>query len=446
MSTAAALTLSEAIIPLKQSFNPEDLRTTKVEHSWTTTGQNPQTRTAKMYLPICDDPSKKELFLYVIDQFFDACDNSRLHLSTGDSRYNKFRQVLDGSLRIDWQTISTGRANKTTDTFLEDIHALISMYFSDSSRMDQLTYLTKTTKPFNMTVAETSSRLNVINLLGRLLPGSWADDRHSQANLFGNDTEKKRALFHIMPMAWRVKFAETAHQLDAATYTYAQLTQYMALQEAIERSARGQKRPRQFTSGGRGGGRGRGRSRGRGRGDFGRGYGRGFSRGFNRAPGGYGNYNNYTPGALTSPNPYQRAAQGGRFGGGRGYMSPVPGRAGFQTPRSNVPRVSNSPRRQMVRGRGGPGPQIPQFMAEDHYYHQQEDPQAPQDQYYQDDSYYQADEQYYAGDGGYLHTDEQYYQQPQVDEHYYAGEDEQQGSQEQEQQEEDAHWLSEFGY
>ena len=68
MADIAALALREAIIPLQTTFTTKDLTTVKVEHEWTeTVNQVARERLAKMYLPTCDDPSKKELFFYVID-------------------------------------------------------------------------------------------------------------------------------------------------------------------------------------------------------------------------------------------------------------------------------------------------------------------------------------------------------------------------------------------
>ena len=73
MSAVSALTLREAILPLTQSFTTSELHTVKVENHWTSgTGANAREKYYKMYLPVCDDPSKKELFFYVIDQFLDA--------------------------------------------------------------------------------------------------------------------------------------------------------------------------------------------------------------------------------------------------------------------------------------------------------------------------------------------------------------------------------------
>lgn len=196
MTSVAGLTLREGILPLQSTIDLDELRTTKVEWRWTTAAGNE--RYAKMYLPVCDDPAKKELFIYVIDQFFDAADATRLHLTTGPSRYSKFRQVVEGSLRIEWQMLSDARADKTLENFSLDLRTLVSKFFLPSSRADQMEYLHHAVKPFAMTVNEVSSRLQVINQLGRFLPGSWLDDGNTQP-LYGTETEKKRALFQLKP-------------------------------------------------------------------------------------------------------------------------------------------------------------------------------------------------------------------------------------------------------
>ena len=465
MTSVAGLTLREAILPLKSTLDLEELRTTKVEWHWTTTAGNE--RSSKMYLPVCDDPAKKELFIYVIDQFFDATDASRLHLTTGPSRYSKFRQVVEGSLRIEWQMLSDARVDKTLDNFAVDLRTLVNKFFLPSSRADQTEYLHHAVKPFNMTVNEVSSRLQVISQLARFLPGSWLNDGNTQP-LYGTETEKKRAFFQLMPMAWRIKFAETDHRLEDNAYTYAMLTNYMSLQEAIDKRQRGLKRPYSATSSG---GRGRGSSGGRGRGTPGRGRGsggRGFGgRGYNR-----GNYGNYPPqrsqgrgASFGSPNPYIAGAQGGRFGG---YGSPSRrgGYAGGTPPRvSFSPSPRSPPARGAGRGRGVP-PAFPQFMAEDQYYQQGYDQQqqdqyaydqsypTEQEQYYQD-QFYQGDDQYYQGDEQYYQHEEQYqqgggyYDQSHHDQYYHGNQQQHQGQYEdanEGQPEEDAHFLQDFGY
>ena len=75
-ASLAAVTLCNAIIPLLPSFRMEEVCAMKVEHTWTTgNGANAVKNYYKMYLPMCDDLSNKELFLCVVDQFLDAAHN-----------------------------------------------------------------------------------------------------------------------------------------------------------------------------------------------------------------------------------------------------------------------------------------------------------------------------------------------------------------------------------
>ena len=72
-ASLAIVTLCNVIIPLFPSFCTEDICTVKVEHHWTTcNSRNAVAHGYKMCLLTCDDPSNKELLLYIIDQFLDA--------------------------------------------------------------------------------------------------------------------------------------------------------------------------------------------------------------------------------------------------------------------------------------------------------------------------------------------------------------------------------------
>ena len=246
----------------------------KVENHWTesTTGTRSadRDRTAKVYLPLIEDPSQKELFFYVIDQFYDAMGSDRLNLKN-EAFYTKFRFVLGGSLRLEWQTISAAQNNKDLDHFHQDVRALIDEHFASTARDDQLEYMRGAFKPFGMSVEALAARIKVISRLSRFLPGSW--DGTNRLYLYETDSQYKRVLFTMVPMAWRIKFAETAHQLDDQNYKYSSLVQYLSLQEAIEKNARGKKRAHESSGshGGRGRGSSRGCGRGGGRGSYGRG-------------------------------------------------------------------------------------------------------------------------------------------------------------------------------
>ena len=173
----------QAIVPLAESFNAADLLKVKVENRWTEGTTTRVDKSCKMCLPVCDDPSKKELFFCVIDQFLDAMSSDRLHLTTGSERYTKFRLVMEGSLRLSWQTLSAARAAKSTASFAEDLRKFIALYFAPMARDDQLEYLRNTIKPHEMTTDALSARLRVVAPLGRLLPGSYDATTNTNAPL-----------------------------------------------------------------------------------------------------------------------------------------------------------------------------------------------------------------------------------------------------------------------
>ena len=81
--------------------------------------------------------------------------------------------VVEGSLRLSWQTLSAVRANKTNDSFMEDLRAFIDQFFAPMARDDQLEYLRNTSKSFGMNTEALAARLRVVSHLGRLLPGSY---------------------------------------------------------------------------------------------------------------------------------------------------------------------------------------------------------------------------------------------------------------------------------
>lgn len=461
MSAISVLTLKEAIIPLTPSFLIENLRTTKLEHKWTTgVGANARDEYSKMYLPICDDPSMKELFLYVIDQFFDAAHSERLHLTTGTARYTKFRAVLGGAVRLSWQTLSDARAGKTVDTFSEDVHALVAEYLPETSYEDQLEFMRTATKPFNTDCETLGARLRVISRLARHLPGSILTPGDAPRPLYTSEDAFKRAFFQLMPSAWKVKFAESGHVLMGATYTMQNLIRFMAVQEALSKRGKRQRDER----GGRGG-----------RGYQGRGGSRGFGRGRGRGRGNYGNYiprNNYGGNhggsfggsqGFRSPNPYLTPRGGGYAGGyspgrysGRGSYSG--GRGSFSGRGNSLygPGAAYTPR---GRGRGsyspggrGPGPSLPTFTtdnrrSQDHYYH---DPGQGADQYYADDQFYGEQEQFYGDEtyyGDYPPQDQFFgeEQHGQPDAEMYHADDPNAQPDSQEPSHEDVHWLQDFG-
>lgn len=267
MASISVLTLKEAIIPLVPSFNVEELRTVKIKHKWKDNGN--VDKEAEMHLPICSDPSEKEVFLYVVNQFNNAVHEDRLHLSTAKERYSKFCYVLEGDVLLAWQQFTANAGNAATlADFEADVRRLIGTYLHPTSREDQLEYLRTTTKPFSMSCAALGSRIRVISQLGRYLPGSYDEGANVSFPLFATDDMLKRAYFLLMPSSWRIKFAESGQVLEGA-YTYQNLIRFMSIQEMVSKrssnsshpSGHGGKRRANHHHGGRGGGRGRGRGR-----------------------------------------------------------------------------------------------------------------------------------------------------------------------------------------
>ena len=438
MASISTVSLREAIIPLIPTFHPAELRTIKMENKWTEgTAPNTVERYYKMYLPVCDDPSNKELFLYVVDQFFDAAHNDRLHLD-GTGCYTKFRDVLGGDLRIAWQAISGAQATKSLGNFVEDVDELIEQYLAPTSYFDQLEYIRDSTKSYAQSCEELASRLRIISHLGKYLPGSVQGG--TRYDLFTSDDLLKRAFFQLMPQPWKIRFAESG-QVLLGTYTFQNLVRFMSTQEAISKRSDSNKRRAQGQPSGGRGGRGYGRGRGNGGnyqyrhsngGRGGRGYqspGRGY-----RAPASYNTPR--TPSQVTpqsgrgSYTPRSGGRSSGRFQGrtpGRGYVYPT---VGYQQPRNNWGWQQGPPQ-----GRGiGGAPQLPTLMT-DQYYQGQEDPYA-----YGSEEHYHAEEPHYEEEQ-YYGSEEQGYEQG-YEEQYQAEAEE--GQQDETAETTEAHWLDEF--
>ena len=454
MATSASIALKEPIIPVVSSFDPAYIRTTKVEHEWRTTGNNPRDKHAKMYLPVCDDPANKELFLYVIDAFLDAAHADRLHLTTGLDIYNKFRQVVDGALRIAWVTLSDARNQKSVNSFTTDVLALINKYLSPSSYEDQLNYLRTFEKPFSLDCEALGTRLEVISRLGRLLPGAPTTANNTRQHLYADEAAMKRAYFAMMRGDWKVKFVSSAHDLDDPNFSFQRLVRFMATQETI--SKQGVKRKGFHHGGGRGGGR-------YGRGGGGRGYGRGNYGGY--SGGGHSNYWGYSSahgggrGRGNAGNyQYRSSGYGGRHQQGSFTPGGTPGYAqGYRTPTQGTStpygrgRGSSYGRGGSTYGRGSSGrgntygrgaarapftpggrqvvypgvaptgtrpPSIPNFMT-DNYHQEPQDSSAsaPVDNYYQEQP---VEDQYYDGEPVEQYEEHYYQEEGQPEEHYMA--------------------------
>ena len=115
---------------------------------------------------------------------------------------------------------------------MEDLYAFVDQFFTPTAQDDHLEYLHNASKPF---WNDYISVLRVVSHLGLLLPGSYNTNNQVYLPLYCLETEYKQAPFRLMPMAWRIKFAESAYELDNNKYSYSQLTSYLSLQEAIKK-------------------------------------------------------------------------------------------------------------------------------------------------------------------------------------------------------------------
>lgn len=356
-----SIALRAPILPLAMDFKYEDVDTVKIEHTHRAQVQGAEVeRTRKAKLPVVNDIESKERLLYVIDSFNNACVNSRLHIGVGTDKYEKFNEVLGGDLRLQWSILSTARANKTNDTFTEDIQAFLRLYMDGTAYHDQKEYIRNSTKPFKLTCLELATRLRVISNLGKLLPGS------NGAELFADDAEMKRAYYGMMLDSWKVKFAENGHDFTNVNYSLNDLVRFMTIQEQVAnaRKATGKRKDDGSRDSSRGD-RNRNSRRGRGRHHGGR-----FSEGRSHHSGGRGSYggrgygdnrqgnnNSYGRYPTTPRTPYQ-----GQYGN-----NTQAGRAVTRTPTGNSGRYQ----RPMVSPRGGRGgagraPYVPTFATDNH--------------------------------------------------------------------------------
>ena len=112
---------------------------------------------------------------------------------------------------------------------MEDLRTFIDQFFAPIAQDDQLEYLRNASKPFGMTTELLAACLRVVSCLGRLLPDSYDANNQVYLPLYSSETKYKWALFGMIPMVWRIKFAESAFELDDDNSSYFQLTRYLSL-------------------------------------------------------------------------------------------------------------------------------------------------------------------------------------------------------------------------
>ena len=219
MATVNALSsfIDRARIKLVRNYDPKKIRyevlTRKVEE---------EKRTAKV---AAIDGKNPEIMLTAIIDFFDACEDEILKLSTGPLCFQYFRTLLSDNIKATWDGIRNGKPT-SKDSFLACVKELIGNKIRASDLHDQKKYLDNASKPFRMSVEDLADRLVRINALSAWFPGS------NQHKLY-NDVEMKRLLHGMMLGEWQLNFNQTTHRLEDNAYTYNMVRDYYVDQEEV---------------------------------------------------------------------------------------------------------------------------------------------------------------------------------------------------------------------
>ena len=177
----------------------------------------------------CEDP---ELILTTVDEFYDACEENRLNLTTAVLRFTKFRQCTSDHLRQVWDvTAEDFNPDGELEEFDGCIDAFIARYVKDSALGDETHYLSKIRKPNSMSVERLSGRLQVINNLMSRFPGAGG------ASPF-DDNRLKYLFNQMMPTKWQYALAGSHNRLPDDDFSYLDLTAFMKDQETMEQSLR----------------------------------------------------------------------------------------------------------------------------------------------------------------------------------------------------------------
>ena len=222
-------------LPLTPLLLYEDYGSQRVVNSFTDANGDDQTR--KMDVPYCPDPSDKERLLRTLQEFTDACADPRLHINGAD-RYVKLREVLGGSLRATWDTVTAGIDAATqadNANWIAGLRTFARNFFPNNAFTLQDEYMRAAVKPYAMDCYTLNSRIQLINQLSAYLPGSGGN------TLYADDTAIKNAFYRLMLEDWQLKFDATGNALDDAAYTLQQLVDFME-QQRLHHNARMEQR------------------------------------------------------------------------------------------------------------------------------------------------------------------------------------------------------------
>ena len=168
-ASAAGLALRWHVIPLVSLFNDQS-ENTKVSlmHSVNIGDGNNEKRKYSVPYAFSQDV---ETLCHCILEFDNVSAIPRLSLTTGPLKFSYFRQCLGGTIRDKWDVLADGR-NETIANFQLVCNELIAELVCPTNLTDQPHYLETSKKPYKLNCAALSDRLETINKMMSLFPGT----------------------------------------------------------------------------------------------------------------------------------------------------------------------------------------------------------------------------------------------------------------------------------
>jgi hypothetical protein len=231
----------QAPLPLKATQFFEDYPTTRV--TYTTSGT--PSKTSKQDLVYAPDASDKERLLRAILDYERKCSTAILNIADTD-RHVKLIEILGGHMQLQWETHLTNCSSQNDADFQGNVRSFLLNYLPSNAFHIQKEYLSRATKPYNMDCFELASRLQLINEISVLLPGS------SGKKLFLDDLDLKTALYRAMLPAWQLAFEATGNLVEDKAYTIQRLAQFFETQRLHHNALSDSRRRQNQQNGNRG--------------------------------------------------------------------------------------------------------------------------------------------------------------------------------------------------
>lgn len=189
-------------IPFKSKISDADIENVTLVHV-----VNDVKKKKEMPVVSTDDA---ELKLAGINEFKDASQATRLNLSTGPLKFEKFREILSGPVRDDWDDAREGKP-ETNAGFEQALTEFIGKTLDEDDFEAQKIYLQTVKKPYKMSCGDAYVRLKRICNLMRLFPGAPQGQVYTAMEL-------KTLYFNMMPSQFQLQFRTVGHTLNATTW------------------------------------------------------------------------------------------------------------------------------------------------------------------------------------------------------------------------------------